>query len=253
MNELLTTKQFANMCGVEKRTLFYYDEIDLLKPAHRTEAGYRLYLPEQIDTLSMIKALQSVGMSLEEIRALMHESDLDHCNRLLYNQILLLRQKQEELKQAEQMLAYTIKELAEYSSIGYDNFHITEETEELLITQPITAHSNVYVNYLTYGYHHGVTIENWSTMYPELVYKKALNHKQANARKPAGTYGCVYLFAPNGEITQTIHKFIQLLQDKSLETEGPIYMEEISNDFIRFPNQNYLFKFTIKIHNKKIP
>lgn len=96
MNELLTTKQFANMCGVEKRTLFYYDEIDLLKPAHKSEAGYRLYLPEQIDTLSMIKALQSVGMSLEEIRALMHESDLDHCKRLLDNQILLLKQKQEE-------------------------------------------------------------------------------------------------------------------------------------------------------------
>lgn len=152
------------------------------------------------------------------------------------------------------MLAYTTKELADYSSMGNDIFYITEETEELLITQPVTAHtSNVYVNYLTCGYHHGVTIENWSTMYPEQVYKKALDHKKANARKPAGTYGCIYLFAPNGGIAQMIHNFIQLVKDKSLETEGPIYMEEIANDFIRFPNQNYLFKLTVKIHNKQTP
>ncbi len=32
-DQYLTTKAFAELCGVEKRTLFYYDEIGLLKPA----------------------------------------------------------------------------------------------------------------------------------------------------------------------------------------------------------------------------
>lgn len=32
----VTTKEFAKLCGVEKRTLFFYDEIDLLKPAAHT-------------------------------------------------------------------------------------------------------------------------------------------------------------------------------------------------------------------------
>lgn len=34
----VTTKEFAKLCGVEKRTLFFYDEIDLLKPARHAPA-----------------------------------------------------------------------------------------------------------------------------------------------------------------------------------------------------------------------
>lgn len=39
----VTTKEFAKLCGVEKRTLFFYDEIDLLKPARILPNGYREY------------------------------------------------------------------------------------------------------------------------------------------------------------------------------------------------------------------
>lgn len=39
----MTTKEFAKLCGVEKRTLFFYDEIDLLKPARILPNGYREY------------------------------------------------------------------------------------------------------------------------------------------------------------------------------------------------------------------
>ena len=85
-NKRLTTRQFADLCKVEKRTLFYYDEIDLLKPAQVNEKGYRYYLPEQFDTMSMIKALQSVGMPLNDIKALMNEQDIAHCKMVLENQ-----------------------------------------------------------------------------------------------------------------------------------------------------------------------
>jgi DNA-binding transcriptional MerR regulator len=247
-DKLLTTKQFAALCGVEKRTLFYYDEIDLLKPAHTTEAGYRLYLPEQFDTLSMIKALQSIGLSLEEIKALMNESNINKSTQLLEKQLPLLRQKQEELKQAEMMLSHTIKELKDYLETGCDAYYVTEQPEEYLITQQVESQSSsMFVNYLTNGYHHGVTIDDWSTMLPKLVYKKAPNRKKANAIKPAGTYACIYMSAPNGGVLQSIQNFIQLIKDKSWKVEGSIYMDEISSDFIRFPNQEYIFKFSIKL------
>lgn len=38
-----TVKEVSELTGVSIRTLRYYDEIDLLKPAKVTEAGYRLY------------------------------------------------------------------------------------------------------------------------------------------------------------------------------------------------------------------
>ncbi len=39
----LKVSDLARQTGVSVRTLHYYDEIGLLSPSHRTEAGYRLY------------------------------------------------------------------------------------------------------------------------------------------------------------------------------------------------------------------
>ena len=36
-----TVKEVSELTGISIRTLRYYDEIDLLKPAKVTEAGYR--------------------------------------------------------------------------------------------------------------------------------------------------------------------------------------------------------------------
>lgn len=38
-----TVKEVSELTGISIRTLRYYDEINLLKPAKVTEAGYRLY------------------------------------------------------------------------------------------------------------------------------------------------------------------------------------------------------------------
>ena len=38
-----TVKEVSELTGISIRTLRYYDEIDLLKPAKVTEAGYHLY------------------------------------------------------------------------------------------------------------------------------------------------------------------------------------------------------------------
>ena len=60
----MTTKEFAKLCGVEKRTRFYYDQIGLLKPETVLENGYRDYSQEQVKRLEDIKFLQATGLSL---------------------------------------------------------------------------------------------------------------------------------------------------------------------------------------------
>ena len=40
---MMTVKQMSSLTGVSVRTLQFYDEIGLLKPAQVTEAGYRMY------------------------------------------------------------------------------------------------------------------------------------------------------------------------------------------------------------------
>lgn len=58
----------AKQTGVSVRTLHYYDEIGLLSPSHRTEAGYRLYGEDDIIRLQQIVSLRQIGFSLDQIQ-----------------------------------------------------------------------------------------------------------------------------------------------------------------------------------------
>ena len=44
---MMTVKQMSSLTGVSVRTLQFYDEIGLLKPAQVTEAGYRMKMQWQ--------------------------------------------------------------------------------------------------------------------------------------------------------------------------------------------------------------
>lgn len=48
-----TVKEISEITGISVRTLHYYDEIGLLKPTDKSEAGYRLYNEKALETLSI--------------------------------------------------------------------------------------------------------------------------------------------------------------------------------------------------------
>jgi len=59
----------ASRAGLTQRTLRYYEELGLLKPASRMEGGFRLYSAEDMDRIEYIKNLRDVlGFSLAEIK-----------------------------------------------------------------------------------------------------------------------------------------------------------------------------------------
>jgi DNA-binding transcriptional MerR regulator len=68
---LRQAKEFAKAAGVTVRTLHVYDRLGLLKPAKRTEAGYRLYGEAELERLEQILALRFVGFRLDHIKELL--------------------------------------------------------------------------------------------------------------------------------------------------------------------------------------
>jgi len=70
---LLRIGELANQTGLTVRTLHHYDDIGLLKPSKRSEAGYRLYRRQDIARLYHIQALRTLGMSLTEIGTLLDQ------------------------------------------------------------------------------------------------------------------------------------------------------------------------------------
>lgn len=71
----LKVGELAKQTGLSVRTLHYYDEIGLLSPSRRTEAGHRLYTAGDVVRLRQIKSLRYLGFSLEEIRRTLDGSD----------------------------------------------------------------------------------------------------------------------------------------------------------------------------------
>ena len=49
-----TILKLAHLAGISTRTLRYYDEIDLLKPARMSSSGYSIYSQKEVDQLQQI-------------------------------------------------------------------------------------------------------------------------------------------------------------------------------------------------------
>lgn len=72
-----TIKALADLAGITPRALRWYDREGLLKPLRTTEAGYRIYGPEQVDRLQMILFYRALGLGLSAIRAILDDPHFD--------------------------------------------------------------------------------------------------------------------------------------------------------------------------------
>jgi MerR family transcriptional regulator, repressor of the yfmOP operon len=79
---LLRIQEVAADVGLTARTIRYYEELGLLKPAARSEGSYRLYDPDDLERLRFIKGLRDdAGFSLAEIAALLEDETARTRNR----------------------------------------------------------------------------------------------------------------------------------------------------------------------------
>lgn len=63
-----TVQHLGKLAGVSTRTLRYYDEIELLKPARINSSGYRIYGPAEVDRLQQILFYKELGIGLDSIK-----------------------------------------------------------------------------------------------------------------------------------------------------------------------------------------
>lgn len=72
-----TVKQVAAMSGVSVRTLHFYDETGLLKPAYHGANGYRFYEEPQLLTLQQILFYRELGFELKQIERILGRADFE--------------------------------------------------------------------------------------------------------------------------------------------------------------------------------
>jgi DNA-binding transcriptional MerR regulator len=73
---LLRVQEAAAEAGLTSRSVRYYEEVGLLRPAARSEGDYRLYDATDVERLRFIKGLRDdAGFSLAEIAQLLEDED----------------------------------------------------------------------------------------------------------------------------------------------------------------------------------
>jgi DNA-binding transcriptional MerR regulator/quercetin dioxygenase-like cupin family protein len=95
-----TVKQVAAMSGVSVRTLHFYDETGLLRPAYTGANGYRFYEEPQLLTLQQILFYRELKFELKQIKEILGRNDFEKISALESHRLVL----QEKLAQTHSLI-----------------------------------------------------------------------------------------------------------------------------------------------------
>jgi len=105
-----TVKQVAAMSGVSVRTLHFYDETALLKPAYHGASGYRFYQEPQLLRLQQILFYRELGFELKQIKEVLDREDFEKVAALESHR-KVLRQNLERTQRLIETIDTTIQHL----------------------------------------------------------------------------------------------------------------------------------------------
>jgi DNA-binding transcriptional MerR regulator len=114
---------FAKMAATNLRTLRYYEEVGLLRPAARSSGGFRYYRGSDLNRVRLISKLQELGLTLQEIRdALGQERDqgdrirlFERVNAALGTHSRLLREHSKAISAQQKSINLTLEKLEQCS------------------------------------------------------------------------------------------------------------------------------------------
>jgi DNA-binding transcriptional MerR regulator len=136
-----TVGQTAKLARVSVRTLHHYDEIGLLEPSERSQAGYRLYTIEDLERLQQIMIFRELGFALPDIRAIVLEPGFDRTEALKAQRNLLAEKARRtqaaldaidlQLMEMEEGIPMTEEESSKMFGELFDGFDTAEYEEEV--------------------------------------------------------------------------------------------------------------------------
>ncbi|MFS0656816.1 MerR family transcriptional regulator [Bacillus sp. 179-C3.3 HS] len=106
----MKVKEVAQLFGISIRTLHHYDQIGLLIPTEVTDAGYRLYSEENLETLQQILFFRELGFTLKDIKEIMNNPSFDKQEAFILQRKMLI-EKRNKLDQMIENMDRTLKHL----------------------------------------------------------------------------------------------------------------------------------------------
>lgn len=137
-SNFLTIGQFAAMHGINKKTLMWYDEIGLFKPAAvNPENGYRCYNYRQSPVLETILLLRELDVSISEIQEFMKNRSAQGLKRLLEEKINDLDMQMNHLQALRATLCTHCRNMDTLLTMDLSEISIIEKEARCLVTVDI--------------------------------------------------------------------------------------------------------------------
>lgn len=137
-NTLFSIGQFAALHEINKKTLMWYDEIGLFKPAVVRENGYRYYTYHQSAVLEMILMLRNRNVSVREIQDFMKNRSAEGLKALLEEKIACLDTELAQLKGIRGKLKRQVAAMEELLHLDVAEITVVERPVQYLATVPIS-------------------------------------------------------------------------------------------------------------------
>lgn len=208
---MMTVKEIAEITNISARTLHYYDEIGLLKPTAKSEAGYRLYDDKALETLQQILFFREFDIPLKEIKSIIASPTFDR-NKILQMQRKMLAANKERIErliasiddtlEGENKMDFSVfskKEMEEMFHVMFE--HMPENIKELSIKEFGSA-------------------EEWKQHYLDIVSSKEMQERYAKVVEWYGSKEAFLSFTNNPiseEVAESFNKRIDLILRKLLE------------------------------------
>ncbi len=198
-----TVKEISEITGISIRTLHYYDEIGLLLPTKKSDAGYRLYDQKALETLQQILFFREFDIPLKEIKTFMQNNTLDK-NQILKMQKNMLITKKRRL---EKLIAHIDDILKGENTMDFTIFNKIEIEEMFQI-----MFENMPEKMREKALEEFGGIEKWKNHYIEAVSSEDMQKRYA---KVVEWYGGkdAFLNASNHPISKEIAKSYKIREE----------------------------------------
>lgn len=198
-----TVKEISEITGISIRTLHYYDEIGLLLPTEKSEAGYRYYDDKALEILQQILFFREFDIPLKEIKSVIKDSTLNK-NQILKMQKNMLITKKRRL---EKLIAHIDDILKGENTMDFTIFNKIEIEEMFQI-----MFENMPEKMREKALEEFGGIEKWKNHYIEVVSSEDMQKRYA---KVVEWYGGkdAFLNASNHPISKEIAKSYKIREE----------------------------------------
>ncbi len=113
-----TISQLAKVAGIPTTTVRYYERIGLLQPEDRSQGNYRLYGDDSLRKAKFIRAAQSIGFTLDDVKTLLAipDSSAASCRvvqPLIEERLCEVAERLKDLRHVQQVLKSALEKCRE--------------------------------------------------------------------------------------------------------------------------------------------